>query len=169
MLHPHDGEEEDRWRSLRPHRQEDRGFPLWTLCRDPRCSLQRDHRQEQQYLRAARSNRKPGDLLSCLPTGAHAHPSHLRMKDFLAQLPTSGGTGQRKQTGGEKATGEVSCSHRLPPPLFSSTRAACGPGEGKAHSRLLPTMPQQITPKQQVSKDPGEKADNRRGFNSISP
>lgn len=100
MLHPHDGEEEDRWRSLRPHRQEDRGFPLWTLCRDPRCSLQRDHQQEQQYLCAARSNRKPGDLLSRLPMGAHAHPSHLRIKDFLAELPTSGGTGQRKQTGG---------------------------------------------------------------------
>lgn len=104
-IYPHNGEEEDRWRNLRPHWWERIGFPLLTLCRDPCCLLPRDHQWEQQCLCAASSNRKPGDLLSCLPMGALTHPSHLRMKGFLAKLPTSGGTGQRKQTGRKKATG----------------------------------------------------------------
>ena len=74
------------------------------------------HQREQRCLYAASSNRKAGDLLSCLPMGAHAHPSHLRMKGFLAELPTSGGTGQRKQTGKKKQQGRLpvltDCHHR---------------------------------------------------------
>lgn len=99
---------------------------------------------EQQCLCAASSNRKPSDLLFCLPMGALTHPSHLRMKVFLAKLPTSEGTGQRKQIGRKKSNGEASCSHRLPPLLFSFPSPACGPREGSAHIRLEPAMPCQI-------------------------
>lgn len=113
-----------------------------------------------------------GSPATCCPASPWelTHTLHiLGWRTSLLNSPHQEGLGKENKQGGEKATGEVSCSHRLPPPLFSSTRPACGPGEGKAHSRLLPRMPQQITPKQQVSKDPGDKADNWRGFNSISP
>lgn len=43
-----------------------------------------------------------------------------------------------------KNNGEASCSHRLPPLLFSSPSPACDPREGSTHIRLEPVMPRQI-------------------------
>lgn len=77
------------------------------LCVEIPAACCQETTNEHQCLCAVSSNRKPGDLLSCLPMGALTHPSHLRIKVFLAKLPTSEGTGQRKQLGRKKAMGRL--------------------------------------------------------------
>lgn len=115
-------------------------FPSELCAEIPAALLPRDHQWEQQCLRAASSNRKPSELLSCLPMGALTHPSHLRIKGFLAKLHTSGGTGQRKQIRRKKATGRLpvlrGCHHRssIPP------HQLVAPGKAQPH----PAMPHRI-------------------------
>lgn len=85
-----------------------------------------------------------GSPVTCFPTGALTHPSHLRMKVFLAKLPTSERTGQRKQIGRKKATGRLpvltSCHHCR----SVSPHQLLAPRECSAHIHLEPSMPSQI-------------------------
>lgn len=91
------------------------------------------------------------------------HPSHLRMKGFLAELPTLRG-GHTMKINRRKVRGKASCSHCCafcPDLLLAMERE---PG-----SLLVPAILHQTTATQQASSNPGEQADNWRGFNSISP
>lgn len=69
-----------------------------------------------------------------------------------------------RKTNRKKARGEASCSHSPPAQLTQSSPTATG----RERTQLARDAPAD-SPKQQASSSPGERADNRRGFNSISP
>jgi len=106
--------------------------------------------------------------VTCCPSS----PWELTSQDEGLPCPTprveEGKTRQRKQKGRGEATGEASCSHRLPP------QRSLHPDQLMARERECTQPPAAYdaptdTAQQQANKDPGGQADNWREFNSISP
>lgn len=78
--------------------------PLKSLQRSPLLTAERPPTRAATHGNSSASVQPAptGSSVTCRPAFLWelTHPSHIRMKCFLAQLPTPERTGQRKQTGG---------------------------------------------------------------------